>query len=208
MILIPVLSIGLLALIVWALMLLSRSGVPDGAITIARRRFASGEISSDEFHQMQHNLGAPPALPGRGMALAVVLIVGLLMLVMAGSIVGWTGGWGSGWGSMGQMMGNTGGMMGSGRDSSLDSARQGSANEAVVIDNFAYSPGNLQVPVGATVTWTNRDAAPHSATTQDGSRDTGILRQGQSAALTFDQRGTYDYYCSIHPTMKAKLVVQ
>jgi plastocyanin len=208
MFLIPFLFMGVLGLIVWALVEFSGTGVSDSAVTIARRRFASGEISSDEFQRMRHNLGGEPARPGRGVVLLVVPIVGLLLLAMAGSAGGWAGGWNWGWGNMGGMMGNMGGMMGSGRDSSLDSARQGSANETVVIKDFAYSPGNLQVPVGAKVTWTNRDSAPHSATAKDGSWDTGVLREGQSATLTFDRAGTYDYYCSIHPTMKAKLVVQ
>ena len=102
-----------------------------------------------------------------------------------------------------------GGMMGGGgRNSSGDAARQGSAAEAITIQDFAYSPGNLQLPVGVTVTWTNRDTAPHSATDSGRTWDTGVLSRGKSKTLTFEAAGTFDYFCSVHPSMKARLVVQ
>ena len=99
-------------------------------------------------------------------------------------------------------------MMGGGRNSSGDPLQQGSAEEAIIIEDFAYSPGNLHVPVGARVTWTNRDSAPHSATDAGGTWDTGVLAKGKSATLTFEGAGTFDYYCSVHPSMKARVVVQ
>ncbi|MBI2765927.1 MAG: cupredoxin family copper-binding protein [Chloroflexi bacterium] len=115
----------------------------------------------------------------------------------------------SSWG-MGGMMGSDhmGGMMGGGRDASGDPSRQGTAAETVTIQDFAFSPGNLQVPIGARVTWTNQDSAPHSATANGGAWDTGVLRQGKSATITFTTSGTFDYYCTVHPNMKARLVVQ
>ena len=64
---------------------------------------------------------------------------------------------------MGRMMdgGHMGGMMGGGgRNSSGDAPRQGTLAETITIENFAYAPGNLQLPVGGKVTWTNRDPAP------------------------------------------------
>lgn len=99
-------------------------------------------------------------------------------------------------------------MMGGGRDSSDDAAVQGSAVETVIVEDFAFSPGNLNVPLGARVTWINRDSAPHSATDRDGTWDTGLLAQGERATLVFDAPGTFAYYCTVHPNMKAQLVVR
>jgi plastocyanin len=62
--------------------------------------------------------------------------------------------------------------------------------------------------VGGKLTWTNRDSAPHSATDTGGTWDTGVLAKDESATLTFASAGTFDYFCSLHPDMKARLVVQ
>lgn len=98
--------------------------------------------------------------------------------------------------------------MGGGRDSSGDAAVQGSAAETVVIEDFDYSPGNLRLPVGASVTWVNRDTASHSATGMDRSWDTGLLEKGGRATLAFEALGTFAYYCSVHPDMNALVVVR
>jgi plastocyanin len=57
------------------------------------------------------------------------------------------------------------------------------------------------------VTWTNQDFAPHTATADDGSFDTGRLDQGETGSVTFDQPGTYTYTCTFHPNMKGTVVV-
>lgn len=85
------------------------------------------------------------------------------------------------------------------------------ATEAVMVNiqDFAYIPDPVEVPVGATVTWTNSDAAPHTATAQD--RDvlqSGTLDQGESFSQTFAEAGTFDYFCEFHPDMKGTIVVQ
>jgi plastocyanin len=79
---------------------------------------------------------------------------------------------------------------------------------AVTVQNFAYSPATLTVKVGDKVTWTNQDSAGHSATADDGSFDTGVLEQGQSGSITFSKAGTYVYHCSVHPNMKATVIVK
>jgi len=79
---------------------------------------------------------------------------------------------------------------------------------AVTIQNFAFSPSTITVKVGDSITWTNQDTAGHSATADDNSFDTGILSQGQSKSITFSKAGTYTYHCSVHPMMKATVVVQ
>jgi plastocyanin len=78
---------------------------------------------------------------------------------------------------------------------------------AVAIRNFAFAPSSLAVSVGDTVTWTNRDAADHTATARDGSFDTGTLHLGQSGSITFRHAGTFGYICSVHPFMKGSIVV-
>lgn len=137
-------------------------------------------------------------------------IAGVLLAVgLAGLLAGMVGmgllaaaAWPSGWGSD-----HMGRMMGSGRDSSGDPARQGSLVESVDIEDYAYSPGNLRVPVGASVTWTNLDSASHSATDLNGAWDTGLLAQGELVTLVFDTPGTFQYFCTLHPAMKSRLVV-
>lgn len=78
---------------------------------------------------------------------------------------------------------------------------------AIEIKDFAFNSATIEVPVGTTVTWTNQDSAPHTATADDGSFDTGRLEQGQSGSVTFDQPGTYTYTCTFHPNMKGTVVV-
>jgi plastocyanin len=81
------------------------------------------------------------------------------------------------------------------------------STSAVEINDFAFNPATIEVPVGTTVTWTNQDSAPHTATADDGSFDTGRLDQGQRGSVTFDQPGTYTYICTFHPNMKGTVVV-
>ncbi|MHB8376231.1 MAG: cupredoxin domain-containing protein [Dehalococcoidia bacterium] len=104
--------------------------------------------------------------------------------------------------------GGMGGMMGGGTNSANATVTVGGTTNTVAIRNFAFTPGNLQLSVGATVTFTNYDSAPHTATAKDGSWDTGILNQGQSKTITFGKAGDYTYYCKIHPNMVARLQVR
>ena len=82
------------------------------------------------------------------------------------------------------------------------------ANVAIEISDYKFVPGNVSVPTDATVTWTNRDGVPHDATAESGDWATETLRGGDSGTVTFEETGTYDYYCSIHPNMKARVTVR
>lgn len=139
------------------------------------------------------------------MIVAIVLAVSVTALavtaVFAMSRGDWSMGWGMGSGHMQRMMGG-------GTDSSNAPLSVGTKTESVAIRDFAFAPGNLQVPIGATVTWTNYDGAPHTATAKDGNWDTGIFNKGEKKAITFDQPGEYQYYCKVHPNMVARLTVQ
>mgnify|MGYP001619147475 CR=1 FL=1 len=81
------------------------------------------------------------------------------------------------------------------------------AKDSVEIKDFAFSPKELTVKVGSTVTWTNKDLTGHSATSDDKSFDTGVLSQGESATVTFDKAETFNYHCTPHPNMKATIIV-
>jgi plastocyanin len=81
------------------------------------------------------------------------------------------------------------------------------ADGAVDILNFAFDPPTITVPAGTTVTWTNRDEVPHTATGDDGSFDTDTIDGGGSASHTFDSPGTFPYVCVFHPNMEGTVVV-
>ena len=84
--------------------------------------------------------------------------------------------------------------------------QQATAN--VKMAGFAFDPVTLTVNVGDTVTWTNSDTQPHNATADDGSFKTVDITQGQSTSITATVPGTHTYICTIHPRMKATLIVQ
>ncbi|MFV2070182.1 MAG: cupredoxin family copper-binding protein, partial [Pirellulales bacterium] len=99
------------------------------------------------------------------------------------------------------------GMHGGGEDTRSDQQVRGAADTAVEILDFAFSPGNLQVTAGTSVTWVNRDSVLHTATAVDQSWDTGLLAQDESFTIRFDTPGVYDYSCVPHPDMKARVEV-
>jgi plastocyanin len=79
---------------------------------------------------------------------------------------------------------------------------------AVKIDNFSFSPATITVPVGTTVRWTNRDDIPHTVVSDDKTFKSKALDTDEDFTYTFTKPGTYGYFCSIHPKMTAKVVVQ
>lgn len=78
----------------------------------------------------------------------------------------------------------------------------------VPIRNFAFMPMEVDVPVGGSVTWKNMDGEPHTVTSTDGVFKSGALDEGDSFTFRFTKAGTYPYICSIHPQMRAKVVVR
>ena len=77
------------------------------------------------------------------------------------------------------------------------------------IVDFAFEPATTQVKVGTTVTWVNNGPAPHTSTASSGATtwDSGVLQAGQSFSFTFDQPGSFDYLCLLHPAMTAHIDV-
>src|SRR3954469_4781185 len=79
----------------------------------------------------------------------------------------------------------------------------------ILIDKFTYQPDVLAVHVGETVEWRNTDIVPHTATSVDkGTFDSGRIQTGDSWRLTLRKTGTFDYLCTFHPNMRARLVVR
>ena len=93
-------------------------------------------------------------------------------------------------------------------DEGTPGAADAAAGAAVEIADFAFSPEELTVDAGTTVTWTNADGPPHTASADDGSFDSGRLEQGDSYSEAFDEPGTYAYHCEIHPRMTGTIVVE
>ena len=77
----------------------------------------------------------------------------------------------------------------------------------VEIVDFAYDPDPVTIEEGGKVIWQNEDSAPHTATADDGSFDTGTLEEGKLKSETFKEAGTYAYICSIHPDMHGTVEV-
>ena len=78
----------------------------------------------------------------------------------------------------------------------------------VKIDNFSFGPTELKVTVGTTVTWTNQDDIPHTVVSTDGAFKSKVLDTDEKFSFTFSKAGTFPYFCSIHPKMTGKVVVQ
>ena len=135
---------------------------------------------------------------------------------MWGQMTGWMGG-------MGGMHGHGPGMMGRGmsdRGWSSDSWDRPSApspstpsagpteTTTVRIEEFAFSPQTIRVQAGQTVTWVNRDSVGHNVVFNETGQSGRMLGQGQQWTYTFDQPGTYTYYCGPHPFMTGTVVVE
>jgi plastocyanin len=80
----------------------------------------------------------------------------------------------------------------------------------VKIDNFSFGPAVLTVSAGTTVTWTNRDDIPHTVVSTDDPKafKSKVLDTDEKFSYSFSKAGTYPYFCSIHPKMTGKVVVQ
>ncbi len=79
--------------------------------------------------------------------------------------------------------------------------------EKVSIVEFTYSPDPVVIEEGGKVIWVNRDSAPHTATADDGSFDTGTIETDKLKSESFKQPGTYTYFCEIHPDMHGTVEV-
>jgi len=83
------------------------------------------------------------------------------------------------------------------------------STSSVSIENFAFSPSDITVKKGATVTWTNNDSTAHTVTETDSQTGpkSDQLNQGDKYSFTFDQAGSFHYKCSIHSYMLGTVTV-
>ena len=92
---------------------------------------------------------------------------------------------------------------------SVASAQQAPATGVEVkIDNFSFGPAAITVAAGTTVTWTNRDDIPHTVVSDDKVFKSKVLDTDEKFSFTFIKPGTYPYFCSVHPKMTGKVIVQ
>jgi len=94
----------------------------------------------------------------------------------------------------------------SSQELAASSSAEGGAE--VKIDNFTFTPETVTIPAGTQVTWTNRDDIPHNVVSEDKSIKSKVLDTDEKFSFTFTKPGTYSYFCSIHPKMRGKVVVQ
>jgi len=78
----------------------------------------------------------------------------------------------------------------------------------IKIDNFSFTPAEVKVPVGATVVWTNRDDIPHALISTGKVFKSKVLDTDDNYSFTFSAAGTYPYFCSLHPKMTGKVIVE
>lgn len=78
----------------------------------------------------------------------------------------------------------------------------------ISIINFQFTPAEVTIAPGESVTWVNDDGAPHGLEYNDGSSGNDLLLPGESYNRRFDQPGTYDYNCSVHPYMTGRVIVR
>jgi plastocyanin len=91
---------------------------------------------------------------------------------------------------------------------SQPAASSGGGAGAVTIQNFAFDPKTATVAAGGSVTWTNKDDAPHTVTFDDSTvTSSGNLSKDQTFSATFASAGTFTYKCMIHPNMTGEVTV-
>lgn len=95
------------------------------------------------------------------------------------------------------------------RSSTVNTPEKSSSTE-VKIDNFSFGPATLTVPVGTTVAWANHDDIAHNVVSTDDRKTfkSKVLDTDERFSYTFNNAGTFSYFCSIHPKMTGKVIVQ
>ena len=97
---------------------------------------------------------------------------------------------------------------GDGNNGTDDGGDGAVAGKTVSMQNFAFGPAEITIKKGDTVKWKNLDSVAHTVTSDNGKFDSGMLSQNASWSRTFNEAGTFEYHCTPHPNMKAKIIVQ
>jgi plastocyanin len=94
---------------------------------------------------------------------------------------------------------------GTGAAAAAERGAAAGGGNTVGMAGLKFEPGTLTVAKGTTVVFDNDDTAPHTVTARSGGTDSGVIDPGKSFSLVASEG--FDYFCSIHPSMTAKLVV-
>jgi plastocyanin len=92
--------------------------------------------------------------------------------------------------------------------SDLDGGNGGGEEVEIEVSDFVFSPGEIEIVPGTTVTWFNEGDADHTVTGDDDEFDSGELEEGDSFSITFEDEGEFDYHCDIHPDMTGTVIVE
>ncbi len=99
-------------------------------------------------------------------------------------------------------------------DGSTEASPDASTNDesaSVIIEASRFDPDELTVAAGTEVVFENLDPYAHTVTSADGSEltyDSGEFGEDETFSQRFDEVGSYDYFCRIHPTMRSTIVVE
>ena len=100
------------------------------------------------------------------------------------------------------------------KDTTYDTGDTGGNNNSggpgqneVWIKNMVFNPSTITVTAGTTIKWTNKDTAPHTATSTDNLFDTGTLGINESSSIKFSNAGSFSYICTFHTSMKGTVIV-
>src|SRR5918999_1022499 len=85
----------------------------------------------------------------------------------------------------------------------------GGGGSEVSMEGIQFQPAEVTVGVGDAVTWTNDDSVAHDVTADSfSSGESGGMASGDTFEQTFDEAGTFDYVCTVHPGMEGTVVVE
>ena len=87
-------------------------------------------------------------------------------------------------------------------------AQEKAATSEVDIDNFSFTPMEITIARGTQVTWVNKDDVPHTVVSVDRKFKSRALDTDEKFSFTFQDSGTYAYFCSVHPMMTGKIIVK
>ncbi len=138
--------------------------------------------------------GAPPVRAGRALLLGIVLVAGP---AACGGDDG---------GAAEEVGAATTSTTATTETSGATGGGDGVPGEVEIVD-FTFTPEEIKVPVGTTVTWRNADAAVHSVADRALGIESEDLAQGSSFEHTYEEAGTFPYVCGIHNYMEGTVVV-
>jgi plastocyanin len=97
--------------------------------------------------------------------------------------------------------------LGAGIVAAIGSRAEAEADARIIVDNFTFAPVPLTVKAGTTVTWANHDDIPHSIVCPALKVKSHPMDTDETFAYRFEQAGTFDYICGLHPHMHGQVVV-